>query len=67
MYAQEPLLSNNVANNGMQRKHIKKIVVSGVGFFSDAYDLFIINIVLVILARDFEVSFGCDLSIYHPR
>jgi hypothetical protein len=33
----------------------KKIFVSGVGFFSDAYDLFIINVVMLILSRDFMV------------
>lgn len=34
----------------------KRIAVSGVGFFSDAYDLFIINIVLVILAKEYYLS-----------
>ena len=35
--AQDPLLVANESNPTMQNKHIKKIVVSGVGFFSDAY------------------------------
>lgn len=34
-----------------KRERLKKIVVSGVGFFSDAYDLFVINIVMIILAQ----------------
>jgi hypothetical protein len=34
-----------------KREKLKKIVISGVGFFSDAYDLFIINIVMIILSQ----------------
>jgi MFS family permease len=30
-------------------QQVKHVMISGIGFFSDAYDLFIINIVLAIL------------------
>ncbi len=33
-----------------QRFHLKTIVIAGMGFFSDAYDLFVISLVLPILA-----------------
>jgi PHS family inorganic phosphate transporter-like MFS transporter len=33
-----------------QRYHLKTIIVAGMGFFSDAYDLFVISLVLPILA-----------------
>jgi hypothetical protein len=36
---------------------LKHVVISGIGFFSDAYDLFIINIVLAILTAEME-GFG---------
>jgi len=32
-----------------KHSNLKKVLISGVGFFSDAYDLFIINIVMLIL------------------
>jgi len=52
--SEEPLLPTEEITG--RNRNIKKIVVSGVGFFSDAYDLFIINIVMLILARDFSMS-----------
>jgi PHS family inorganic phosphate transporter-like MFS transporter len=33
-----------------QRYHLKTVIVAGMGFFSDAYDLFVISLVLPILA-----------------
>lgn len=48
---EEPEVQQDTVKSRLER--IKKVVVSGVGFLSDAYDLFIINIVMVILsARD---------------
>lgn len=36
----------------------KNEIISGVGFFSDAYDLFIINIVLLILDKVYNINSG---------
>jgi len=33
---------------------IKHVVIAGIGFFSDAYDLFIINIVMTIIEAQFK-------------
>ncbi|KAL6077107.1 Sugar transporter [Balamuthia mandrillaris] len=38
------------------RSTLKTIAVSGVGFFSDAYDLFVINLVLVLLSTLYELT-----------
>jgi PHS family inorganic phosphate transporter-like MFS transporter len=40
----------------LNRARIQKIVVSGVGFFSDAYDLFIINIVMLIMSKNYRIT-----------
>jgi MFS family permease len=45
---------NSALRHASQLKHV---VISGIGFFSDAYDLFIINIVLAILTAEME-GFG---------
>ncbi|MBE9391171.1 MFS transporter [Fervidicoccus fontis] len=37
--------------------HIKVMIVSGLGFFTDAYDLFVIGIVLMLLSGPYQTSF----------
>ncbi|HVB23031.1 MAG TPA: hypothetical protein VNG51_25020, partial [Ktedonobacteraceae bacterium] len=36
-------------NSALSRFHLKAMLTSGMGFFTDAYDLFIIGVVLAIL------------------
>jgi PHS family inorganic phosphate transporter-like MFS transporter len=38
------------------RKTLARIILSGVGFFSDSYDLFVINIVLIILETTMSLT-----------
>ncbi|MEM0061507.1 MAG: MFS transporter, partial [Fervidicoccaceae archaeon] len=42
---------------GLTRGHLKLLIVSGFGFFTDAYDLFVIGVVLLILSSDASTSF----------
>jgi PHS family inorganic phosphate transporter-like MFS transporter len=53
------LLNDETTWNSALRhvSQLKHVVISGIGFFSDAYDLFIINIVLAILTAEME-GFG---------
>ncbi len=44
----------DVAKTG--RFHIKAIIVSGMGFFSDAYDLFVISTAIPIIAYAFNIT-----------
>lgn len=37
----------------------KRIGIQGVGFFSDAYDLFIINIVIAIIGKEIALESWC--------
>lgn len=37
-------------------KQLKTIAVAGVGFFADAYDLFVINVVMIILGKMFTIT-----------
>ena len=46
MSTEEQGLLPNLEITGKNR-NMKKIIVSGVGFFSDAYDLFIISILTI--------------------
>ena len=36
-------------NAGISKEHWKIMLISGVGFFTDAYDLFIIGVVMALL------------------
>jgi MFS family permease len=38
------------------RFHVRAVVVSGMGFFTDAYDLFIIGIASALIAKDWQIS-----------
>jgi PHS family inorganic phosphate transporter-like MFS transporter len=42
--------------------HIKVMIVSGLGFFTDAYDLFVIGVVLLILSGSEPTSFHLTQS-----
>ncbi len=43
-------------NAGISREHWKIMLISGVGFFTDAYDLFIIGIVMALLKPMWHVG-----------
>ena len=43
-------------NAGVTREHWKIMFISGMGFFTDAYDLFIIGVVMTILKHQWHVS-----------
>jgi MFS transporter, PHS family, inorganic phosphate transporter len=40
------------------RFHLRAVVASGVGFFTDAYDLFVIGIASTLIASDWQLSSG---------
>jgi MFS transporter, PHS family, inorganic phosphate transporter len=40
------------------RFHLRAVVVSGMGFFTDAYDLFIIGIASALISKDWHLSSG---------
>ena len=40
------------------RFHLRAVVVSGMGFFTDAYDLFIIGIASALITKDWDLSSG---------
>ncbi|HEY7007862.1 MAG TPA: MFS transporter [Jatrophihabitantaceae bacterium] len=40
------------------RFHLRAVVVSGMGFFTDAYDLFIIGIASALISKDWDLSSG---------
>ncbi len=40
------------------RSHLRAVVASGVGFFTDAYDLFIIGVASALITRDWNLSPG---------
>jgi MFS family permease len=40
------------------RFHLRAVVVSGMGFFTDAYDLFIIGIASALIIKDWNISSG---------
>jgi MFS transporter, PHS family, inorganic phosphate transporter len=42
----------------VSRFHVRAVVASGVGFFTDAYDLFIIGIASTLVAADWHLSSG---------
>src|ERR1700744_1901891 len=43
-------------NAGVSKEHWKIMFISGMGFFTDAYDLFIIGVVMVLLKEQWHVS-----------
>jgi len=42
----------------MGRSHLRAVVASGVGFFTDAYDLFVIGIASALITKDWSLSPG---------
>jgi MFS family permease len=40
------------------RSHLRAVLASGVGFFTDAYDLFVIGIASTLITRDWHLSSG---------
>ncbi len=49
-------------NSRLSRFHLKAMITSGMGFFTDAYDLFIIGVVLAILTPLWHLS-ALDISL----
>ena len=42
----------------LSRFHLRAVLVSGVGFFTDAYDLFVIGIASTLIAKEWNLSSG---------
>src|SRR6202046_5129321 len=42
----------------LSRAHLRAVVASGVGFFTDAYDLFVIGIASALITKDWTLSSG---------
>ena len=42
----------------LSRFHLRAVLASGMGFFTDAYDLFIIGIAAALITRDWDLSTG---------
>jgi len=42
----------------LSRFHLRAVLVSGVGFFTDAYDLFVIGIVSTLIAKQWDLGSG---------
>jgi PHS family inorganic phosphate transporter-like MFS transporter len=42
----------------LSRFHVRAVVASGVGFFTDAYDLFVIGIASALITKDWHLSSG---------
>jgi MFS transporter, PHS family, inorganic phosphate transporter len=40
------------------RVHLRAVVASGMGFFTDAYDLFVIGVASALIAKDWDLSAG---------
>ena len=49
-------MSEQLENIPMNISHIKVMLISGISFFTDAYDLFVIGIILIILKPIFSLS-----------
>jgi MFS transporter, PHS family, inorganic phosphate transporter len=42
----------------LSKFHLRAVLVSGMGFFTDAYDLFVIGIASTLVAREWHLSSG---------
>ena len=42
----------------LSRSHLRAVLASGVGFFTDAYDLFVIGIASALITKDWDLSSG---------
>jgi MFS family permease len=47
---------SDLDNAGISREHWKIMLISGMGFFTDAYDLFIIGVVMALLKPEWHVG-----------
>ena len=45
-------------DSAVSRFHFRAVLVSGMGFFTDAYDLFIIGVASALITRDWDLSTG---------
>ena len=42
----------------LSRFHLRAVLASGMGFFTDAYDLFVIGIASALITKDWNLSSG---------
>jgi MFS family permease len=42
----------------LSRFHLRAVLVSGMGFFTDAYDLFVIGVASALITKDWNLSSG---------
>jgi MFS family permease len=49
-------LINTLDEAALSRFHLRAVLVSGMGFFTDAYDLFVIGIVSTLLSREWHLG-----------
>src|ERR1022692_2559910 len=50
----------------LSRFHLRAVLASGMGFFTDAYDLFVIGIASALITKDWNLSSG-KLACSTPR
>jgi hypothetical protein len=50
----------------LNRSHLRAVLASGMGFFTDAYDLFVIGIASTLITRDWNLSSG-QLALHMRR
>jgi MFS transporter, PHS family, inorganic phosphate transporter len=48
----------NLDEASLSRFHLRAVLVSGMGFFTDAYDLFVIGIASTLITKDWNLSSG---------
>src|SRR5882724_11322803 len=53
-----PGLTHALDEASISRFHLRAVLVSGMGFFTDAYDLFVIGIASTLIAREWNLSPG---------
>ncbi|HET9898015.1 MAG TPA: MFS transporter [Streptosporangiaceae bacterium] len=51
-------LATTLDEASLSRVHLRAVVASGMGFFTDAYDLFVIGIASALLTKDWDLSSG---------
>jgi MFS transporter, PHS family, inorganic phosphate transporter len=51
-------LTNALDEASISRFHLRAVLVSGMGFFTDAYDLFVIGIASALITKDWHLSPG---------
>jgi PHS family inorganic phosphate transporter-like MFS transporter len=58
---QAPLLRNKIIENVT---NFRSIAATGIGFFADSYDLFVINIVIIILNKEYNSISVTDKTLF---